>query len=50
VVESLAARWGGEVTLANRPEGGARAEVALASLRALPTPDPDLDETLPRRV
>ena len=25
VVESLAARWGGEVTLANRPEGGARA-------------------------
>ena len=30
VVEALAARWGGEVTLANRPEGGARAEVALA--------------------
>ena len=36
VVEALAARWGGEVTLANRPEGGARAEVALAAVRALP--------------
>jgi signal transduction histidine kinase len=49
VVESLAARWGGEVTLTNRPEGGARAEVALESLRTLPTADPPLDESLPRR-
>jgi signal transduction histidine kinase len=50
VVEELAARWKGEVTLTNRPEGGARAELALPAVRALPTPDPDLDETLPRRV
>ena len=49
VVEALAARWGGEVTLANRPEGGARAEVALAAVRALRTADPALDESLPRR-
>ena len=27
VAEALAARWGGEVALTNRPEGGARAEV-----------------------
>ena len=49
VVEALAARWGGEVTLANRPEGGARAEVALQAVRALPKPDPELDESLPGR-
>ena len=33
VVESLAARWGGEVTLGNQPGGGARAEVALPARR-----------------
>ena len=49
VVESLAARWGGEVTLTNRPEGGARAEVALQAVRALPRADSPLDEPLPRR-
>jgi signal transduction histidine kinase len=49
VVEAVAARWGGEVTLANRPEGGARAEVALAAVRALPKADPAFDESLPRR-
>jgi two-component system, OmpR family, sensor kinase len=49
VVESLAARWGGEVTLTNRPEGGARAEVTLEAVRALPRPDPELDESLPGR-
>jgi signal transduction histidine kinase len=49
VVEALAARWGGEVTLANRPEGGARAEVALEAVRALRRPDAELDESLPRR-
>ena len=49
VVESLAARWGGEVTLTNRPEGGARAEAALQAVRALPRADSPLDEPLPRR-
>ena len=49
VVEALAARWGGEVTLANRPEGGARAEVALQAAPALPRADSPLDESLPRR-
>jgi two-component system, OmpR family, sensor kinase len=49
VVEALAARWGGEVALTNRPEGGARAEVSLAAVRALPRADPQLDESLPRR-
>jgi signal transduction histidine kinase len=49
VVESLAARWGGEVTITNRPEGGARAEVALQAVRALRKPDSPLDEALPRR-
>ena len=49
VVESLAARWGGEVTLANRPEGGARAEVTLDAVRALPRADSPLDETLTER-
>ena len=49
VVEALAARWGGEVALTNRPEGGARAEVALGAVRALPRADPQLDESLPRR-
>jgi len=49
VVESLAARWGGEVALANRPEAGARAELTLDALRALQRADPPLDESLPRR-
>jgi signal transduction histidine kinase len=49
VVEALAARWGGEVALTNRPEGGARAEVALTAVRALPRADPQLDESLPGR-
>jgi signal transduction histidine kinase len=48
VVESLAARWGGEVTLANRPEGGARAEVTLEAVRALPRAEAPFDESLPR--
>lgn len=51
VVEELAARWKAEVTLANRTDGpGARAELALEVVRALPTPDPALDETLQRPV
>jgi signal transduction histidine kinase len=49
VVESLAARWNGEVTLSNRPEGGARAEVVLQAVRALPRAEAPLDESLPRR-
>jgi two-component system, OmpR family, sensor kinase len=49
VVESLAARWGGEVTLTNRREGGARAEVALQAVRSLPRADSPLDEPLPGR-
>ena len=49
VVEALAARWHGDVTLRNRPEGGARAEVAFAAVRALPLADSPLDESLPGR-
>ena len=33
VAEELAARWGGAVTLTNRPEGGARAELELQAER-----------------
>jgi two-component system, OmpR family, sensor kinase len=46
VVEALAARWGGTVQLADRPEGGTRAEVRLP-LAASPTPDPDFADSLP---
>jgi signal transduction histidine kinase len=49
VVEALAARWHGDVTLRNRPEGCARAEVAFAAVRALPLADSPLDESLPGR-
>jgi signal transduction histidine kinase len=50
VVEALAHRWGGEVTLTNRPEGGARVEVTLPlHPHGLPKPEPDLDEALPKR-
>ena len=34
IVETLARRWGGRARLANRPEGGARAEVELPLARA----------------
>ncbi|HEX8053614.1 MAG TPA: ATP-binding protein [Thermoleophilaceae bacterium] len=43
IVETLARRWGGSARIANRPEGGARAEVELP---ALPTPDPSLPDGL----
>jgi signal transduction histidine kinase len=46
VVEALARRWGGEVSLGNRPEGGARAELRLP-LDGLPNPDRQLDRALP---
>ena len=52
VVQALAHRWGGEVILENRPEGGARAEVRLRlhpGPQALPDPEPALDEALPKR-
>jgi signal transduction histidine kinase len=46
VVEAMARRWGGDATIGNRPEGGARAEVSLP-LHALPKLEPELDEALP---
>lgn len=50
VVEALARRWGGEVTLRNRAEGGARVEVTLPlHPEGLPNPEPALDEALPKR-
>jgi two-component system, OmpR family, sensor kinase len=51
LVATLARRWGGTATIANRPEGGARAEVRLpAASGPLQTPKRDLDEALPGRV
>jgi signal transduction histidine kinase len=46
IVETLARRWGGAARIANRPEGGARAEVELP---ALPIADSSLDEPLESR-
>jgi signal transduction histidine kinase len=51
IVETLARRWGGSARIANRPQGGARAEIELplaggAGARALPTPDTSLTEPL----
>ena len=49
VVEALARRWGGEVTLATRPAGGTRAELRLP-LRdepGEPNPDRQLHDALP---
>ena len=39
IVRVLAERWGGDARIANRPEGGARAEVRLP-LAAAPTEGP----------
>jgi signal transduction histidine kinase len=52
VVEALVRRWGGAVSLDNRLEGGARAEVTLPlhrDERALPNPAQALDGALPER-
>ncbi len=52
VVEALAHRWGGEVAIRNRPQGGARAEVRLPALPgsdSLPADDSLLGEALPER-
>jgi signal transduction histidine kinase len=46
IVRTLAQRWGGDATIGNRPEGGARVEVELPAER-LPTPNPPLGEALP---
>lgn len=48
LVATLARRWGGSATIANRLEGGARAEVRLPA--ALQSPNRDLDKALPGRV
>ena len=45
VVDALARRWGGQASLENREPAGARAEVRLPA-RALPSPDPELDQAL----
>jgi signal transduction histidine kinase len=44
IVRVLARRWGGEATIANRPEGGARAEVRLP-LAPAPARSPDRELT-----
>jgi signal transduction histidine kinase len=49
VVEALAERWGGSVSLTTRPEGGTRAEVVLPAQPAERNPDPQLDDALPGR-
>jgi signal transduction histidine kinase len=51
VVEALARRWEGSVSLEERPEGGTRAELRLplAGAGAEPIPDPELDDALPER-
>jgi signal transduction histidine kinase len=46
IVQTLARRWGGEVRIANRPEGGARVELRLAR-EALPTPNRTREKALP---
>jgi hypothetical protein len=51
-VQALAHRWGGEVILENRPEGGARAEVRLPphpGLEGLPDAESAFDEALPKQ-
>jgi two-component system, OmpR family, sensor kinase len=51
LVGTLARRWGGSARIANREEGGARAEIRLpAASGPLQTPNRDLDEALPGRV
>jgi signal transduction histidine kinase len=48
IVATLAARWGGTASIANRPQGGARARVELpVSVEALPSLNHRLDRALP---
>jgi signal transduction histidine kinase len=49
LVATLARRWGGSASIANRTEGGARAEVRLPAA-PLQSPNRDLDKALPGRV
>jgi two-component system, OmpR family, sensor kinase len=50
VVEALAHRWGGDVSLENRREGGTRVEVTLPlHPEDLPNAEPALDEALTKR-
>jgi signal transduction histidine kinase len=49
LVATLARRWGGSAAIANRPEGGARAEVRFPAA-SLQIPNRDLGEALPGRV
>ncbi len=54
VVQALAERWGGEVSLTERPEGGMSAKVALPAVSAtehapLSSVDAELDQPLPGR-
>jgi len=52
LVATLARRWGGSARIANRPAGGARAEIRLpvAPPGSLQTPNRSLGEALPSRV
>jgi signal transduction histidine kinase len=51
IVATLARRWGGSARIANRPAGGARAEIRLPSATgSLQSPNMSLDEALPGRV
>jgi signal transduction histidine kinase len=49
LVATLARRWGGSASIANRTEGGARAEVRLPAA-PLQSPNRDLDKALPGPV
>ena len=51
IVDTLARRWSGSASIANRDAGGARAEVRFpAAPSSLQTPNERLDEALPGRV
>jgi signal transduction histidine kinase len=51
IVATLARRWGGSARIANRPAGGARAEIRLPTAPGtLQTSNRSLDEALPGRV
>ena len=51
IVATLARRWGGSARIANRPLGGARAEVRLPEASgSLQSPNKSLDEALPDPV
>jgi signal transduction histidine kinase len=49
IVRVLARRWGGEATIANRPEGGARAVVRLPPASTATPPDRELTTVMEER-